>query len=391
MIVLVVALGAYGFFSHNKESFTSDTIFLKLNMPLGGESAKSIGVQNNEDSSKNYKVSFNNLNGLVSTQDIEFILQSDEEKSINIEFKDEKNKVGVFLGLLKIETDALKQEIPLMVTIEDKKSVFAISHSTIPMYDNVYPGGKLGVNVKIYNLEDNELHKVKAKHSIKNFDDEVVLNIDEEDWFISEGRSESTKIVNIPEDLPVGDYVLVTSITENNIKTESGYLFLVSKKGDDVFSPEIKFFIIVILVFIVGVLVLFFYFVKTRDDLLIQLKKQQNRELQQNIEAIKCSRRDLSKIKNIPERHRKIVQLSRAKTKVIKKIKEKQKTQRKVFKKLRKKKKKGAVQQKIKEWNRQGYRMVEAEKEVKKIPKTNIHKHVKNLSAKGYSTSFLNK
>ena len=120
---------------------------------------------------------------------------------------------------------------------------------------------------------------VTAQHTLLNFNNEVIFS-DETDLIVGESQ---TKLIDIPEDLPLGDYIFITFIEYEGTESIDAYLFSITEKRD-LLSKNLKFFVIATLIFIVILVGLFFYFLKTRDELLMRLKKQQSQEMKKNLE-----------------------------------------------------------------------------------------------------------
>ncbi len=363
----------------NKESFSVDTILLKINLPLGGELVNNIKITNNEKSSQDFKIYLNNLENIAFLLDNNFKLGFEQSKKVKIFLKDIKNEVKIYSGQLIIKSIKSEKKIPIIIGIEDKNPFFAIIQNSIPKYDKVNPGSKLGIEIKIFNLQDISLHNVKVKYSIENLEGESIFS-EEENLVIKESISMS-KIINLPKNLNYGNYLFVTSIDYKDSKSMAGYLFEVVKKEKGVFSGEFKFFLILIIFFILGILALFFYFIKTKEEVLIQLKKQQQEELYKNLELINNSKKQIEDLKNSFERRKKIRELFNVRRTIIKNIKVKQKRQRREVKKLSKQNKKNEMNKKMDLWKKQGYKMIDTKKEMKN--------QLENWKKQGYDSSFL--
>jgi len=379
ILVIIFAVVTLSKVVYQEDEFSLKTFLVKLNIPLGGEAVSSVKIVNNRDGEQSFNLRFNNFNGMASLSESEFVLGPKEEKKVDIYFQDGNGEVRIYSGQLIVESDCLTKQVPVVLGVEDLSPAFSIIQKGIPKYDNVYPGGKLGVEIKAYDIMGSSAQSVSAKYYIQNFEDEV-FPIDEEDLIIGSSWS---KIIEIPESWPQGEYVFVTIIDYQNTKSIAGYLFSVSKKENGVFSGDLKFFVVIILIFVVGVLTLFFYFIKTRDDLLIQLRKQQNVELQRNMDLIKHYEKNVCKEKSPVKRKNKIKKLVEVKKKIIKKIKTRQKTQRKTLEELKKQGKKVEIQKKIKDWQNQGYKMFEAKKELK-LSEKDLRNQIVKWKSEGY-------
>lgn len=377
LILLVVVLGVYYF--QNKESFSVNAFLIKLTLPLGGESTSVVKITNTEKITQEFNLYFNNLENFASIQDEKFILGPKESKEIKLFFKDSQNKVDIHTGQLIIETSELKKELPIIIGIEDANSVLAIVYEDILKYENVYPGGKFGVGIKVLEFTNSESSAISAKYYIKNFNDEIILS-DEGDLVFGGSMSE---VIELPKNIPYGDYIFITSIDYKGIRNTASYLFSVSGKKYNIFPENSKFFIFAILIFVGAILVLFFYFMKTRDDLLVQLKRQQSKELRRNLELVNNIKKGIKKSKS-KKKNKQVKQLIKVKKKIIKKIKIKQRTQRKELRKLKKQGKKESMKRKLKSWENQGYKMFETKREMSKISPKNISNQIKKLEKQGY-------
>lgn len=393
IVLAVVVLAIAGFFSYNyfvmdNDSFTK-TSLIKLNIPLRGNFESNFKITNSEKVSQNFKIYFNDFNELASLSDSEFALSPREQKEIIISFADTKNIPEVYVGKLVIEGESAKEEVPIVVGVEDPNHAFAIIQSSVPKYDEVSPGGKLGVEIKVYDLIGANVQTAYAEYQIQNLDGDVLKSGDSN---LVVGSGSKTELFDIPMDWDEGDYVLITLIDYKGTTSFSSYIFSVSKTSDRVLVDNFVVLIIIILVFVLGIFALIFYFIKTRDSLLLQLKSQQSKELKRNIKYIDRSKKDVSKSKERPEKKKKkLRKLNEIKKKVVKKIKHRQKSQKKEVAKLHKHKKKNEIKDKLKKWKDQGYNMYEAEGEVKKVTNKSVKNQIKDWNKKGYDTSFLNK
>lgn len=388
-VIVVAILVGVGFFSFQyfseKDNFSVTPILLKLSFPENGTSINKIIVENKEKFYQDFKISKSGLDGLVSLELEDFSLGPSEKKEMEVYFKDTGKGIGVYSGNLIVETSSLKKEIPLVLTIEDLNSVFAIVHTTLSKENGFSPGEEFGINIKLFDLSEIFLPTVKAEYSLQNSNGELILS-DKINLIVGGVK---TEIISLPEDLPLGSYVFVTTIDYKGTKSVGSYLFNVLEDDSPLFNSSNLFIILVVLV--VLAFAFFAYFLKTRDDLLVKLRGQQNEELKYHLKLIEASRREFKKIKNLPERKKNVVALKKAKKKIIKIIKIKQRKQRIQVKKLKKQGKKDKIETSLRLWRKQGYKMFEAEKEMKKITNKDMVKQIKGFGGKGFKTGFLEK
>jgi hypothetical protein len=389
LLVLAGVLIYFSFFYSPQKDFTR-TSLVRLNIPLGGEINSTLKIINPDDRIQEIKFSLNNFDGLASLSTDKFIFDSKEETNLIIYFKDSINKPGIYVGKLTIEGSLYKEEIPIILGVEDPNHAFAIVQTSVPKYDSVYPGGKLGIDFKVFDLVNSNVQTVKTNYLIKNLDDETILNGNTD---LVVGSGSKTEIVNIPNDWEIGDYVFISYIDFKDTISFSSYLFSVSNpEGKDIFG-NLDLFVVGIVIFIVFILIMVIYFVKTRDSLLVQLKKQQDAEIKRNLCYINHSKKVISVSKEKPEKKKiKLQKIEKVKKNVINKIKKKQKKQKNEISKLKKSKvHKNVLKSKLDKWKKEGYKMYETDGEMKKISNKGVKNQIREWNRQGYDTGFLKK
>lgn len=379
LILLIVAGAFVFFFRFNEDSFSVKTFLVKSTIPLGGESSYEINIENLEDVEQEFKIYFENIGDIVFVEEDNFIIGSNEKKEIPIFIKDENLNVNVYTGELIIEGISTKK-IPVVITVEDDKNLLSIIYSIVPSYYELYPGGKLGLDIKLYDLNDLVVPSIKASSYIQNINGEILWT-NEQDLIVNGIK---TEVINLPKNWLKGEYVFVTLVDYKGVKSISHHLFSLSNKEYNLLQNfNAKLLISIALIFILGFILLFFYLLKLRDEFLILLKKQQKEELNKNVRLIKCSAKEIKESKKNPVKKKKrIKQLRKLKKKIIHRIKKKQAIQREQLRKLKKKNKKRKVQNILKAWKSQGYKMSEAKEEFNK--NLSFKKQIKKWKSQGY-------
>jgi hypothetical protein len=383
VVALVVAacISGYCYYS-NQESFEVKGALIQMNMPLDGEvSNNNIKLINNKNFEHTLYLKFENLDGIASLGKQEIVLEAKGEKILNILFEDSFGEVKTYVGKLIIENFEFVEEIPIVLNVQDERSPFSIINTPLPNYQNVYPGGEFGIQIKVIESNPSATPKsVDMVYSLMNFEGEV-LESTESNVLIGDSW---TKVISIPKEFKKGDYVFTTSIEYKGVKSISAHKFSVEDKKQTPLVNNLKFFVIIILIFVLGILVLFFHFAKTRDEFLVELKKQQTEELSRNLKFIDRSKLKVSVVKDVKKKKTILKKLDEAKKKVVKRIKKKQKAQRKELVSLKKRKhKKSDMKNKMDSWKSQGFKMEETAEEMK-ISKQDMGKQLNELKSKGY-------
>lgn len=374
LIILVLAFVIYFKFSPSPSFKITPDYPINLNLVSGAEARTSIKITNNEKEPHNFKIG--GLNEIASLSETEFSLEPKESKEIKIIFNNPQNISNVYFANLIVTNTNFRKEIPVLLTFRESASLFSIIQKPIPKYFEVYPGGKLGVDIGVFGLGGKDYSKeVKASYELLSPEESIFYS---EENLIIGNEYHFSKVFDIDSELSYGKYVLVTSMEYNGIKSISSYLFEIKPKQNEFFLDKSNLLILVFFGFVILIVVLFIYFIKSRDELLLALRKQQSRELAKNIELITAVQ------KRVPAKKEK---LEKAKKKVVAKIKKRQEKQIKELSRLKKKGiKKDKIKTQLEKWKKQGYAFPEIKEE---IPEKNINKQIAKWKRKGFDISAL--
>lgn len=428
VIILLIIAGVYFFefgnFTKN-ESFTTNTILLKLNIPLSGEVVNTIKITNEKNSEQTFKIYFDNLGSLASLDESEFSISAKGSKDVKITFKDSSRKIDAYTGEMIIEGKT-KKIIPVVLTVQNDYNDLALIQKTIPKYNSVNPGGKLGMDIKILNLKDNELHNLKMNYQVRNLKNEIILSEDE-NLAVSDSLTTS-KIFDIPKSFSYGNYVFITTVIYDSSEIIATNFFEIEKMQTTDINSSFIYIIVIILVFTLGVFIMFFYSVQKRDELVSRLKNQQETELSGNVKVLnkyeeelkeekdrilkekinelekikqktkeaedrerKLEKLEEEKVRIAGEYNSKLEELKKEKTNLVCRIKQKQKNQINEIKTLKKKgNKKEEIKKKLKDWQKEAVKMKEFKKEIKVIPREKIQKELQQKQ-KEIKKEFMNK
>lgn len=327
-IVFLVSVIGYGLVnSLSKESFKSNTILLKLNTITDGELSIDIKITNQKNEAQVFNLYFSGLEGIASVGESQFSLGARGSTIVNVSFKDINGEVDVYVGYLVIETADMIKKIPVILTVEDVNPFFAIIQKPLPKYEDVSPGGRVGMDIKLFNLKSKELENINIHYLMKNFDNEVLVS-ENEKLAVEESASVS-KTIELPSNMDEGDYVFITLINYNG-RSIASYYFEISEenKGEGFSLGNQSYLILIIAIVVVGLSWLIFRFFEARDKLILQLQRQQWTELKQNLNVIKAYKRELRNIEDISERRIKLERLEAQKKRVIEIIKIKHEKQK---------------------------------------------------------------
>ncbi len=355
ILISILFISSFGsvFANPDSKGFEVDNVLLKMMVKQGESIFKSIKITNTDNMQRDFKIS-GNMN-FFSISEQEFSLDAGESKSIEINFEAE-NQPGVYVGSILFSSSNEEFKMPVILEVETKEVLFDSSINVPLEYGEVYPGGSLAVENKIFNLENIGLKSVDITYSVKDFNDNTIFS--EKENIAVENQILTTKMISIPENAETGDYMLYIVVEYANSVGTSSYFFKITEKQEEVLG-SIKFFDSWIFVIILLAVVIFFIvFTKQRDNLFLELEKQHKTELREEIERINREKRRISRLKD-DKRKKELKKLMEKKKKRLKVIRKIYKERVKSFKKLKKQKKKSEMEEKLAQWKKQGYNVDE--------------------------------
>ncbi|MDP3027460.1 MAG: hypothetical protein Q8N63_07155 [Nanoarchaeota archaeon] len=384
IVILSLFAGFFGSVSANPDSkvFEVDNVLLKLIVKQGESVSKTIKVTNTDSIQRDFKLA-GNMN-FFSINEQEFSLGSGESKSLEINFEAE-NQPGVYVGRLLISSSKEELKIPVILEVETKEVLFDSSINVPLDYGEVYIGGSLAVENKIFNLENIGLKSVDITYSVKDFNGNTIFS--EKENIAVENQILTTKIISIPENTNAGDYVFYVVIEYANSVGTSSYFFKITEEqgvlGSMNFFDSFGSWIFVIILF--AVVIFFIVFTKQRDNLFLELEKQHKTEMREEIERINAEKVKISRLKD-ERRKKELKKLMEKKKKRLKVIKIIYKERVKTFKKLKKQKKKNEIEEKLEQWKKQGYNVNEflVKTRGKKQGLKDIGVEIKSYKKQGY-------
>lgn len=297
IIVLFLFFGDFGsvFANPGSKGFEVDNVLLKIMVKQGEIVSKTIKITNTDAMQADFKIS-GDMN-FFSISEQEFSLGIGESKSLEINFKAE-NQPGVYVGSIAILSGKEELKIPVILEVETKEVLFDSSINVPLDYGEVYSGGSLTVENKIFNLENIGLKSVDILYSFKDFNGNTIFS--EKENIAVENQILITKMISIPENTNEGDYVFYVVVEYDNSVGTSSYFFKITEEhgalGSMNFFESFGSWIFVII--LLAVIILFVIFTKQRDNLFLDLEKQHKKELKEEIERINAEKVKISRLKD---------------------------------------------------------------------------------------------
>lgn len=378
LLIMVMAglFSAKSFESNEKRKFDVDNVLLKLTVKQGESISKTLKITNIDSERADFKVNKEDLD-FISISEGEFSLESGGVKTLGLDFDIENKSVGVYLGRILVSNgEALT--IPVILGIETKEVLFDSNLNVPPEYSSVYPGEKAIIENQIFNLDKLGLKTVEVTYLVKDFKGKAIFS-EQENIAVPDSGFLDTKIISIPEDAEIGDYVFVTILKYGDSIGTSSYFFKVVNKT---FEIDDSFFMWIVIFLLFGLIFFIIYYVRQRDKMFLELERQYRAGLKEEVSKQEKEKRKIIKLKPVKRKValKKFRKKRKKRLKVIKKI---YKARVRILRKLKKAKKKNEMQRKLAQWKKEGYNVNEFLIKTGQ-KKGSVKSRVEKLKEKGY-------
>ena len=165
----------------------------------------------------------------------EFDLEAGESKIIRVDFIARENipsglslSPGVYIGKIIVSSNKINQEILVAIEVESKQALFDVKVSVPYKFTEIRPGEELLAEVKAFNLGRTGLVDVKVEYTIKDFNNNIVL--EESETLAIETQTSFVKRFSMPSNTKYGDYVLYIKIIYVDSVATSSTIFKVVEK-----------------------------------------------------------------------------------------------------------------------------------------------------------------
>jgi len=239
-----------------KREFTISREALTVTLKQGQSKEESLTVKNTGEVSLDIKTFFQTVKKFIISPDleeIEFILKPNDEQTIDLIFKAEKNQTpNIYTGEIKVISGSTEKIVSTIIEVESAKPLFDVDVEVLPQYKNVAPGDEIVIAVSAFNIRGFGRVDVNLEYSIRDFQGNLIVK--EEETVAVETQAKFTRELLVPSDLKPGIYIAAAIITFEDSVGISTDIFEVSAKAIRLYPIEIKdftFFLLLGIVFIV--------------------------------------------------------------------------------------------------------------------------------------------
>lgn len=217
----------------------------------------------------------------VSLSPDSFSLSESTVQRILVSFNATACAPGVHVGSVVLDSDEEIVILPLIFEVETPDVFYDINLDIPPRYVSLTPGEKLIAQVKLYDLTWGGItqglgaNPVSLEYTVQGLDGMTLLS--ESETVVVDRQTLLAKTLSLPASTSLGTYVFTVKASYQSSVGTASYLFSVDAPVTISWfaSGEGKFIMLigaVILVFF-GILGFFFYVLRDRDSLMVQLQK----------------------------------------------------------------------------------------------------------------------
>ena len=363
---------------------SANTALLKVSLKEGSFVSKQVGFSSS--SGGNVFLEIVGAKG-VSLPKSSFVLSSNENVNADIVFNSSNLAPGVYTGSMRIKSEFEERIISLVFEVESEDLFFDANLDIPPVYSKVSSGENVLVQVKIFDLNSGGTQTgmsptpVEVNYVVYNNRGESVAS--ESESLIVDKSASVSKSIPLPETLPVGEYVVATIVKyRNSIGVSSGIFSVVAVEKSSLFDFQGGSGLYVLLAFVVIVvlgMLFFFLLIRDRDKLILELKKYNDSELQEQKEFLKEQMSLLTK-KGVSSQK----EVKKEVSSKIDKLKKKHVQRVEILRKLKKDGQIEMMKKKMNAWKSKGYSNLLLESKLNGLNSSDMQKIMSGWRKKGY-------
>ncbi len=225
-------------------NFYVQPTFFSAEMRRGSSYEKQILVVNNGTKDLTIGIVVIDVKDFVFPEVQSITLKKGESTTVNVHvYVSESRPADVYVGKILFRNAEVSREVRTVLDIKERYALFDIRTTILKRYVN--PGGTARANVSIVNMGDLRNFDVSLDYKIVDFDNNE-YTIKKEDFAINESFSKAFAL-ELPTDIPLGDYLFYTKVSAGNVSASSYDTFTVEK---------ISFFAWLLLIFMVVVVMI---------------------------------------------------------------------------------------------------------------------------------------
>ena len=182
-------------------SFSLDIENIIISLKQGEIKKQEIKIKN----TGNWKSSISleaELQNFLKISETSFDLNREESKTIILNFTAREDTIpGLYQGKLIVKADGIEKEVSIAIEIESKKPLFDVKLEIPRKFLYILPGEKIMVDITLYNLGEIGKVAVGANYIIKDENDNIIINEQENLTIETYSPGRFTKTFKLPLDI----------------------------------------------------------------------------------------------------------------------------------------------------------------------------------------------
>ncbi len=264
-----------------KTTFTTDIEIIKVTVKKGETFKSIIKIKNTENSIQNFNIEAITLQDFIVLPEKKFSLKAQEEKEIIIIFSvPEDMREDTYTGTFKISTAKSQKEIPVILGVKSKISLFDITLIIPLAYKDLMPGEDVLFQISLFNLGEIGKVDVKINYAIKDLYGNTITEA--EGIVAVETQASFSRSIRLPSNLAEGQYVAIANVKYDSSVGTSSDIFYVNKKKIGLSTIYIIAIILGILCFVISTFLIIWHFNKKVKEISKIQKKNLNKTEKQS-------------------------------------------------------------------------------------------------------------
>lgn len=220
--------------------------FIPFKMDKGTYFKKELTIVNNGSSSFEIQNYVFGVSDFVFPESKNVLVYPGENVTLNLDiYISNRVYADVYVGYILFKSEDFEQQVRIILDVKDRGALFDIRTEVIKKYIN--PGGRVRAEVSMINMGELRNFDIEFIYKIVDFEGKE-YTIKKEDFAINRTHT-GIFYIDIPKDIPIGNYLFYTRILAPGNVTASSY---------DTFAVEIVSFFSWIIVILLLSLILFY-------------------------------------------------------------------------------------------------------------------------------------
>lgn len=219
---------------------------LEITYTAGQDGERTFSILNPNDNDMAFAAYLLNLDGIIGLDENEFTIPARTEYKLKLKYIG--SEPGEYTGELVIESNNLVRKVAVAVSVAENMNDVGLVLDYPSIFNEVCRGCEIGFSI---NLESEEKN-FKAVYTIKDFEDNVMFRKNE---VISVKDLPYYKVIELPDDMEEGSYVLFVAVNTEGKTQVASHLFNVVRSEIREEKPSITSNVLIALLLFVLIIV----------------------------------------------------------------------------------------------------------------------------------------